>query len=340
MKKSVLFFVLLLACFGAFCKAKKKTEEKTEKPASPVWMTDEGRISVFPSSQYLSAFAFGGTAEAAKNKAAETLSEFIKSQVTSSVNYTVSNDDYSVFQDSTVETNNLMFCTEYTNPFYSEYHGMYCVVGYIDRAKAFNYVKPKLDSASRTFSSSYEQSLLIEDDFEKVVSINRARKCLTEFYEVYDFSRAVNPQKTSVYEKIDVLSKQSETTLAVLKQKVVIKVQVDGDFDGRVKAALSGLFSQAGFTVAEGEKYCGYRCSASVDLKTSAATSKTVEFYPSYSVEITKQGGSESKKAETVTKKTVFSVSRNLEKSAGFDSSTAERRAKLAIENDIKNIQF
>ena len=78
MKKSVLFFVLLLACFGAYCKSKKKTEEKTEKPASPVWMTDEGRLSVFPSSQYLSAFAFGGTAESAKNKKAETLYEFIK----------------------------------------------------------------------------------------------------------------------------------------------------------------------------------------------------------------------------------------------------------------------
>lgn len=340
MKKSVLFFVLLLACLGAFCKSKKKTEEKSEKPASPVWMTDEGRLSVFPSSQYLSAFAFGGNPEAAKNKAAETLSEFIKSQVTSSVNYTVSNDDYSVFQDSTVETDNLMFCTEYTNPFYSEYHGMYCVVGYIDRTKAFNYVKPKLESAARNFPSAYERSLLIEDNFEKISSINRARKCLAEFYEVYDFARAVNPQKCAVYEKIDVLSKQSDETLAELKPKVVINVQVKGDFDGRVKTALSGLFSQAGFTVSESEKEGCYRCAVNVDFGSAVKTSNTVELYPSYSLEITKSGNEESVNGENGGKRTVFSVSRKLNKAAGFDAATAERRAKLAVENDIKNIQI
>ena len=81
MKKTFLVFLLLLVAVGAFCKSKKKTE-KTETPSSPVWMTDEGRLSVFPSSQYLSAFAFGGTPDAANNKAAEQLSEFIKSHIT------------------------------------------------------------------------------------------------------------------------------------------------------------------------------------------------------------------------------------------------------------------
>ena len=151
MKKLLVFFFMLV-CIGAFCKSKKKTEE-TEKPKTPVWMSEEGRLSVFPSSQYLSAFAFGATPDTAQNKAAEQLSEFVKSHIKSSVNYSLSNDDYSVSQDSTVETDNLMYSIEYTTPYYSDYHGMYCVVAFVERTKVFNYVKPKLDAAAKTFPS-------------------------------------------------------------------------------------------------------------------------------------------------------------------------------------------
>lgn len=315
---------MLLCATTAFSKSKKNTEkEKDTKPSSPAWMTDEGRLSLFPSEQYISAFAFGGSPEAAKNKASETLSEYIKSHVTSSVNYSLKNEDYSVSQDSSVETDNLLFNTEYTTPYYSDYHGMYCAVAYIDRNKAFNYVKPKLDSAARTFPAEYQAALELEDDFEKVMAINKARAALPQFYEVYDFARAVNSTAAARYEQVDILAGQSQATLNQLKKNVTVGINVEGDDEERFTAALAALFSELGFTVPKNGKY-KYECKAAVNFNSQNKTSQTYEIHPSYSVEIIKDG------------ETLFSCMRKLSKASGFDQATAERRANLAVEKDIK----
>lgn len=325
MKKVFLVFVMLVFVAAAFGKSKKNTDkEKDSKPSSPVWMTDEGRLSVFPSEQYLSAFAFGGSPEAAKNKASETISEYLKSHITSSINYSLKNEEYSISLDSTVETNNILYNTEYTTPYYSDYHGMYCVVAYIDRSKAFNYVKPKLESAAKTFPAEYQTALELEDDFDKVMAINKARASLSQFYEVYDFARAVNPAASARYEQIDLLAGESQSALNQLKKNVTVSLTVDGDYDGRFSAALGALFSELGFTVSKNGK-AKYECKAVVNLNSQNKTAQTYEIHPSYSLEIT--GKNEVR----------FACTRKLEKSTGFDQATALRRANLAIEKDIKN---
>lgn len=324
MKKLFLVFVALLSVSAAFGKSKKNTEkEKDTKPSSPAWMTDEGRLSVFPDEQYLSAFAFGGSPDAAKNKASETLSEYIRSHVTSSVNYSLRDEDYSVSQDSTVETDNILYNTEYSTPYYSDYHGMYCVVAYINRSKAFNYVKPKLDAAARTFPIEYEAALKLEDDFDKMMAISKASTALQQFYDVYDFARAVSPKSTAYYEQVDILARESKSVLNQLKKNVTINVKFDGDDDGRFTAAIEALFSELGFTVVNNGKV-KYECHALVSFSSQNKTTQTYEIHPSYSVEIT--GKSEVK----------FSCTRNIEKTTGFDRETAMRRAKLALEKDIK----
>ncbi|MBP3741603.1 MAG: hypothetical protein J6J00_01330 [Treponema sp.] len=323
MKKVFLLFVTLLLLLPAASGKSKKNTDKDSKPSSPVWMTDEGRLSMFPSEQYLSAFSFGGTPEASKNKASETISEYIKSHVTSSVNYSLRNDDYSLSQDSSVETDNILYSTEYTTPFYSDYHGMYCVVAYIDRSKAFNYVKPKLDAAARAFPDEYKAALELEDDFDKVMAINKARASLSQFYEVYDFARAVNPAASARYEQIDILAGESQSVLNQLKKNVTVSLTVDGDDDGRFAAALGALFSELGFTVSKNGK-AKYECRAVVNLNSQNKTAQTYEIHPFYSIEVT--GGDEVR----------FSCTRKLEKSTGFDQASAERRAKLELEKDIK----
>lgn len=81
MKNKIFSFILILVSTLAFAGGKKDVEPNEEKTVAPAWMTDNGRLTIFPDQQYISAFAFGGTGDAAKNKAAETLSEYIKSHV-------------------------------------------------------------------------------------------------------------------------------------------------------------------------------------------------------------------------------------------------------------------
>lgn len=328
MKKKILLVVLVFITGFAFCKSKKKNEEPA-KPVSPVWMTDEGRLSVFPSSQYISAFAFGGDADSAKNKAAEQISEYVKSHVTSSVNYSLSNEDYSLTQNSSVETDNVLYNIEYTTTFYSDYHGMYCTVAFIDRTKAFNYVKPKLEKAFNTFPEEYETALALDDDYEKFVAIKKSLGKLVEFYEVYDFARAVKTESASRYEKIDLLASQASIKLDEVKKNITVDVNVNGDSDERFCAAISSVLTEIGFTVVtdSSEKYT---CTCSVNLETQNKTSQTYEIHPAYDITISKRDSSEIKK----------SIIRKLNKSAGFDEATALRRASLAIENDIKNELF
>lgn len=328
MKKKLLVLVLMCIAGLAFCKSKKKNEEPA-KPLAPVWMTDEGRLSLFPSGQYISAFAFGSDADSAKNKAAEQLSEYVKSHVTSSVNYSLNNEDYSLTQESSVETDNVLYNTEYTTPYYSDYHGMYCSVAYIDRTKAFNYVKPKLDKALNTFPKEYEAALLLDDDYEKVISIKKSLKALNEFYEVYDFARAVKTESAGRYEKVDLLASQASSKLDELKKNVTIAVYSFASDKDRFVAALSAVFNDMGFTamndvISGHEKY---NCHLIIHFEDQNKTSQTFEIHPYYTVELKNNTSGEVK----------LSVTRKLNKCAGFDEATAVRRANLAVENDIKN---
>lgn len=322
MKKHFFVFLLLFIAFGAFCKSKKADKSEAEKV--PLWMTDEGRSRLFPSDQFLSAFAFSGTAEGAKNKATEQLSEYIKSHVESSVNYSLSDENSSVTQNSSIQTDNLLFCTEYTVPYYSASYGMFCVTSYIERSKAFNHVKPKLDSALNTFPSEYEKAVLIEDTFEKVVGLNKALERLSAFYEVYDFACAVSPNSATKYRSVDELSRKAQAELTSLCSEVVVKIESEGDSDGRFKSALASVFSEIGFSVSE-SNCAKYKCTLKVELENGQKTEQTVEIFPSYSLEICS--------AEKIT----FGTTHKLSKVVGFDKSGAERKAKRVIENDIKN---
>ena len=326
--KKIFFLIALFLCVSdVYGKAKDKAADKAK---SPLWMTDAGRLQMFPSEEYLSAFAFGGSPDVAKTKAAEQLSEYIKSHITSSVNYSLNDDASSLKADSSVQTDNVLYTTEYTTPFLSDYHGMFCVVAYIERNKAFNYVKPKLESGAKAFEIAYQSALLESGDFEKVMALNRACGALHEFYEVYDFARAVNPSAASKYASVDEKAKLAANELKQLKSKVVIRIKASGDTDVRFKAALSALLSETGFSVSgaegvlkseDGEEYL---CTLKTELDNGQKTEQAYEIFPSYSVEIRNNAGVR------------FSVARKLQKVTGFDKVGAERRAKLVVESDIK----
>ena len=52
--------------------------------AAPSWVTDQGRRKVFPEAEYISALGSAFNQESAKNKAAAGISEYIKTEVSSS----------------------------------------------------------------------------------------------------------------------------------------------------------------------------------------------------------------------------------------------------------------
>ena len=86
MKKHRIFSIvfLLLLVSSNFCFAKSK-EKKEEPVGYPAWITDQGRLKLFPSETYISQLSYGASAQDSKVNASSNLSEYIKTSISSSV---------------------------------------------------------------------------------------------------------------------------------------------------------------------------------------------------------------------------------------------------------------
>ena len=162
---------------------------------------------------------------------------------------------------------------------------------------------------------------------DKIIEIKNAQKLLVEFYEVYDFARAINPTKAKVYEEVDLIANQSIVKANELARQVLIKIMSQGDTkladDSGVIAELSNQFSKLGFVVGTSTKY---NCLALVEVKSVInQTSKTFETYPELFIRIIEKGEEK------------ISYTKKLSKVAGFDKETVVRRTNLALIEDIKS---
>ena len=80
MKKfSLLFFLISFLCFGCVSSNRNVEVVSDEVTKLPKWISDQGRLELFPDSNFISQLAYGNSAEQAKSKAASNISEYIKS---------------------------------------------------------------------------------------------------------------------------------------------------------------------------------------------------------------------------------------------------------------------
>lgn len=337
--------VFLFCCFlpsQIFAKSKKnkaKTseEENIAKTAFPKWITDEGRLSLFPSEQYISTCAFGTNPDEAKSKAAAGVSEFVKSNVQSSASsrYSEFEKNGIAIEQSSTETSaqvlsdNKLYQLEYTTPFYMEKSGQFACVAYINRGKAFNAVKPKLDKGANLFPQEYEKALLIEDSFSKIVAIKNAQKIMNDFYEVYDFALAILPKQAENYKQIDLLYVASLQKLNELKNGTLIFVQVKNDNADKVKNALQEILEEESFSVTKSIVNANYVLLATISAEIQK-TSDVFVSYPAISLEIKNFANNQN----------VFSYSDTFGKSAGFDTESAKRNAYNKICKNLKENLF
>ena len=336
MKKNLFLLILgiLLLCFGCVSNNQNKGYVHENVVQNPKWITDQGRLELFPSSLYVSQLAYGNTAQESKEKACANISEYIKSTVesstTSSYFYKESSngvtENRELKENISISTDNNLYKIEYTNPYYYSDLGNYVCVAFINREQAFNFVKPKLENAKRNFPITYENSLAKNSLLDKIIGIKNSQETLKDFYEVYDFARAINPTKANVYEEIDFLAKESLITLKDLCSKVLVHIKSVGDTDlvdsSGLIAELSNQFGKLGFRVGSSNKS---NCIAVVEVKSIITqTPNTYETYPELYVKVIEKG------AEKI------SYSKKLSKVAGFEKETVIRRTKLALVNELK----
>lgn len=325
MNKTFRIITVLLILNTVFVSPIFAKSKKVEEIKAPIWVSDEGRNKLFPKSEYLTASAYGSSDTDAKSKAASEISGTIKSIIESNVttDYSATEENDSVVSRKTVSQNvdifsdNTVFQLEYTVPFYSPDYGMYVCVAYINRDKAFNAVLPKLNKSLQIFPVTYKKALAIEDPFEKILAIQNALVLLKEFYEVYDFSLAVAPEKTQKYSEVDILAAAAIVKLNELKSQIAIVVQVEGDNNNQILDKITQSFTSKNFIVVKSGSY-DYKAKVIVNTEL-VKTQETFQTYPSIIIEVL--AGSNTK----------YSYSKQLDKVAGFDESTAIRRSYLNL---------
>lgn len=335
MKKfSLLFFLISFLCFGCVSGNRNVEVVSDEVIKLPKWISDQGRLELFPESTFISQLAYGNSAEQAKAKAASNISEYIKSSVSSSVtsNYfykeskTGFTEESSLTENIKITTENDLYKIEYTNPYYYEDLGQYVCVAFINRNEAFNFVKQKLEIGKIEFPLAYSKAMSNESLLDKIIGIKKAQEILKDFYEVYDFARAINPEKCKVYKEIDLLANDSIIKLREFSSDVLIKIEGIGDTtllqQSGVITELANQFANLGFIVANSAKF---NCIALVEVKSFIKkTPSTYETYPELYIKIIQNGIEK------------ISYSKKLAKVAGFDEETVIRRTNLALTKEIK----
>lgn len=332
MKKNTLPFFVFVCIL---CSACVSTRQPKEEVLRPKWLSIQGRQELFPDSEYISSISYGYNEQECKEKASVGVSEYIKSSVVSSANaeyfYQESGNNFienkKLHQIIQVSTANNLWQLEYTNPYFDEVSGQFACVAYINREKAFNFVRPKMEIAEKQFPQAYYNSLQKDYLLDKIIGIRHSWSVLPDFYEVYDFARAIMPERAKAYEEVDALAKESVLSFKELCTSVLIKIQGTGDIvlleNSGVIAELSNQLANMGFAVGNSQKA---NCIALVEVKSAITeTRETFQAYPEISIKILEKG----KEKITYTKK--------LSKVAGFDKETVIRRTNIALTEDIKN---
>lgn len=328
-KLYVILLLLLIASTVTFAKKKQKAEPVVEQPA-PRWMTDEGRLEIFPNKDYVSAFSYGDSEANCKSAAASDLSAYIKSNVESQkVARTKMTDangavatERALDITTKVTSDNDLYKVEYTTTYFDKTAVMYGVVAYIKRANAFNYVRPKLEKAANIFPAEYNKALSLNSDFEKVIAIKSAQKVLAAFYEVYDFARAISPNNTKQYESIDSLATKSFIQVSNLARGVHFSVSIINDSSDIIRGALEDAISKKGFTVVKsGESNHGAICTLTYEVKKAG---EVFSSYPAVTIELKDSA------------RVLYSFSKDLGKVAAFDSDTATRLIYTKVAKVIK----
>ena len=160
--------------------------------AAPSWVTDQGRRKVFPEAEYISALGSAFNQESAKNKAAAGISEYIKTEVSSSTKsrYSASEKAGKVTEESELEeevsliSNSDLYALEYTEVWKEEDSGRFYCVAFIEKSSAWKIVNQKLQKINMEVSGLLEGAEEDRSGFWKTLRYGQAAAFERDFYSL------------------------------------------------------------------------------------------------------------------------------------------------------------
>ena len=329
MRRSLLskFFLAAGTVLLAGCVATKNVAQ--EPP--PLWASYETLSEVFPPQDYLAQIGFSDTAERAQVQADAALSSYIshtvlvQTAVTESMRSDGANTEAekSLVRNVDSTSRAAFVALRHTDAYFDTARRQYAVCAYINRHEAWERLKPKLQTASRTFTTAYQESQREKERFQKILLLHGAQHHADDFYQTYALATEILPAKAADFASVDAVIQKAFAESTRLKTETGIALNVAGDDTGRVRTKLAEIFSAQGFSVGSaGEAYTAH---TAVHLGTMEQAGVFVA-YPQISVTVAKTNGT-----------TVASWARQLEKVSSYTKAAAERMALHAVEQALEN---
>lgn len=302
--------------------------------AIPSWVTDQGRRKVFPEAEYISALGTAFNQESAKNKAAAAISEYIKTEVSSSTQsrYSSSDKDGKVIEESSLEeevaliSNSDLYALEYTEVWKEEDSGRFYCVAFIEKSSAWKIVNQKLQKINMEVSGLLEGAEEDRLGFWKTLRYGQAAAFERDFYSLYDFANLVNKSGVVNFEPCAQDIQTAKNILLQNKDTERVLLKVQNDKNGIIYRALASYFETNGFTVSsERGKYI---CNALVTVEVRDDKSSFVS-YPGLTLTVTDAFDTQIASYNTTAKKTV-----------GFNKDSTIEKSYRTLENSCEIIDW
>ena len=302
--------------------------------AAPSWVTDAGRRKAFPEGEYISALGTAFNEQSAKNKAAQGISEYIKTEVTSFSNsrYSQSDKNGITTEESSIEeeisliSNTNLYALEYTECWKEEYSGRFYCVAYIEKIGAWKIVRQKLQKISLNVTGLIEGTEEERSGFWKMLSYGKAASFEKEFYSLYNFANIVNKSELSEFNPCLQNIQTAKNSLLQNKKSEKVLLKVQNDKNEMIYRALASYFESNGFTVtSDSGKYI---CNAIASVEVRNDKSSLVS-YPGLTLNVTDVFGSQIASYNTTAKKTV-----------GFNKDSTIEKAYRTLESACENIEW
>ncbi|MDR2552089.1 MAG: hypothetical protein LBD31_02835 [Treponema sp.] len=269
MKALVLYVPLAVLAFAACA---------TPPSAPAPWAAGPDALGrVYPGGRYLVRDGYGKTRTAAEAAASAELGRFISSEVSSerSVSLTSVETDgtlreSAVTRDEAYVTSTLqLFGIRHADDaYFNRSRGMWHSAAYIDRAEAWKVYEPRFRQEAAAFLAFYGAAENERDPFRKVLRYEAARRYAAsgDFASAHTFGQILYPEK--MWEAFA----EVRSSLAALPQKTdgarrdaPVYIDCPEDFEGRVTAALTGVFAARGFPIAKTRQAARAVCEVTIE---------------------------------------------------------------------------
>ncbi len=322
---------VILGGFLFFSCASNKAE-KTE--AVPLWADEQTLSLIFPAEEYIARTGTGYNGESARAKADMEISSYFNAQIKMHIQaeenfQNTAYDDYSKTQANRRLNRNLELISEvelpqlnHTEEYYDSKRKCYVVCSYINRNKACNQIKPRLESVCGRIKNAKNNAEEAQEIFQKIALLKSIDLFSEEFYRLYFQSLILLSEKADVYRPIDLIIQKAESERQMLKMKCPVSIVSSGDKTKRIETKVSEIFSKNGFSI--GTENCLYTAKITADTTVTETNAIFISF-PQVKVLMTKNDGT-----------TVASYAKQFSKVSAYTADSCGRMALGRIEAELE----